>query len=326
MRKLKEQTNNGGLIKLVDISGNIRFPGTYPLTKNMSVRDLVLLAGGLKEASYLGNAEITRRDFGDDETATINHLNVKLGNELMGNSTFKLNPKDKLAIYATPEYRERLAIQLEGEVRFPGLYEFSRGETLSQVISRAGGFTSMAHIDASVFTRRDLKIQESKRLQELKNRMREDIAASELENAEAGKGGGIQDAERLLNALAETEALGRLVISLEEIVTGRVNDIQLKDGDRLVVPSFRQEISVVGEVQHATSHVFNEEWTLEDYLEKSGGYTQRADDDRIYVVRADGSVFLPNQSNWLSHQNEMLNPGDTIVVPLDTDRIKSLSL
>ena len=89
---------------------------------------------------------------------------------------------------------------------------------------------------------------------------------------------------------------------------------------------FRQEVSVLGEVQHATSHIFTKGWTLEDYLENSGGLTLRADDDRIYVVKADGSVFLPSQTGWLSHQNESLSPGDTIVVPLDTDRIKSLTL
>ncbi|MGX5201591.1 SLBB domain-containing protein [Aliikangiella sp. IMCC44632] len=326
VKKLKEQNHNGGLVNLVDISGNIRFPGTYPLTEGMTVRDLILLAGGLKEASYLGNAEITRRDLTSQETATIAHINVNLLEELTNVKNFELQPKDKLAVYATPEYSDNLAITLEGEVRFPGLYEFKRGETLSQVIARAGGFTSMAHIQASVFTREDLKQREQKQLDDLKARMREDIAASELENAEAGKGGAIQDAEKLLNALSNTEALGRLVISLEDIMTGTSQDLQLRDGDRLIVPTFRQEISVVGEVQHSTSHIFSNEWTLDDYLESSGGMTSRADDDRIYVVRADGSVFLPNQSGWLSHQNEMLQAGDTIVVPLDTDRIKSLTL
>ena len=215
---------------------------------------------------------------------------------------------------------------MKAKFAFPGLYEFKQGETLSQVITRAGGFTSMAYIQAALFTRADLKKQETKRLEELREKMREDIAASELEDAAAGRGSSLKDAESLLNALSETEALGRLVISLEDIVTGKKDDIQLKDGDRLIVPTFRQEVSVIGEVQHSTSHIYNDDWTLDDYLEKSGGLTNRADDDRIYVVKADGSVFLPNQSGWLTHQNDMLSPGDTIVVPLDTDRIKSLTL
>lgn len=326
IRRLLNQSTGGGLTKIVEISGNVSYPGRYPLTDNMSVRELVMLAGGLNEASYLGNAEITRRDLSNSELASIQHFNVNLGAELSGTNRFDLKAKDKLAIYATPEYRETLNISLNGEVRFPGAYEFRRGETLSQVISRAGGFTDMAHIDAAIFTRADLKIQEAKQLKELQERMREDIAASQLEDAAAGDSSSLKDSESLLNALTETTALGRLIINLDSIVSGTSDDIQLKDGDTLLVPTFRQEISVLGEVQHGSSHLYNEEWTIEDYLEKSGGLTNRADDDRIYVVRADGSVFLPNQSGWLSHHNESLKPGDTVVVPLDIDRIKSLAL
>ncbi len=327
VKRLREQTSDGRLVKVVDIRGNVRFPGSYPLSENMNIRDLILLAGGLKEASYLGGAEVTRRDLSDRETASIEHINVVLAEELMGSSSFELQSKDKLAVYATPEYRENLSIVLEGEVRFPGEYDFRRGETLTQVVARAGGFTAMAHINAAVFTRRDLRLQEAKRLKELRERMKADIAASDLEEAAAGKGGSsVSNSEQLLNALSESEAVGRLVISLQSIVNSEIDDIQLKDGDRLIIPSYRQEISVLGEVQHSTSHLFNEQWTLEDYLEKSGGLTKRADDDRIYVVKADGSVFLPTQSGWLTHQNKMLSPGDTIVVPLDAERMKTLTL
>lgn len=326
LEKINEQNEGGGLANVVDISGNVRYPGRYPLTNNMNVRELVLIAGGLAEASYLGNAEITRRDLSDMETATVKHFNVNLAEQLTAMDSFKLQAKDKLAIYITPEYRENLSITLTGEVRFPGAYEFKRGETLSQVVGRAGGFTPMAHIGAAIFTRVDLKLQETKQLKELRERMREDIAASQLQDAAAGDSSALKDSEGLLAALSETEALGRLVIQLEEIVSGTVDDVQLKDGDQLMIPSFRQEVSVLGEVQHATSHLFNSQWTLEDYLEKSGGLTNRADDDRIYVVKADGSVFLPNQSGWLTHQNEYLSPGDTVVVPLDTDEIKTLTL
>ncbi|MET1253588.1 SLBB domain-containing protein [Aliikangiella maris] len=328
IKKLKEQTADGQLIKTIEISGNVRFPGTYPLTQNMNIRDLILLAGGLKEASYLGSVEVTRRDLADMETATIEHININLAEQLMGVDKFSIQAKDKLSVYSTPEYREKLSITLEGEVRFPGEYEFSRGETLTQVIARAGGFTSMAHIQAAVFTRRDLKQQEAKRLEELRTKMRADLAASDLEDVAAGKrmGSSVDNAEKLLSALSETEALGRLVIALDKIVTSQENDIQLKDGDMLIIPTYRQEVSVIGEVQHSTSHLFNQSWTLQDYIEKSGGLTQRADDNRVYVVKANGAVFLPHTSGWLNHEKEKLSPGDTIVVPLDTDRIKSMTL
>jgi polysaccharide export outer membrane protein len=324
--KLQQQDMKGRLAHIVNVNGNVRYPGKYPYTHNMKVRDLVLLAGGLLEASYLGNAQITRQDLSNAEVASIEHLNVNLFNELTDKSETYLSPKDKLAIYTTPDYRENHSVTLKGEVKFPGRYEFKRGETLSQVIIRAGGFTNMAHISASVFTRKDLKRLEEKQLKALQEQMKADIAASQLEDAAGGKVGAIKDSEDLLNALSNTEAIGRLVIKMEGIMNGSTDDIQLKDGDFLTIPGYRQEISVLGEVQHATSHIFTKGWTLDDYLENSGGLTPRGDDDRIYVVKANGSVFLPSQTGWLGHQNEMLSPGDTIVVPLDTDRIKTLTL
>lgn len=326
LTKISQQTSSGKLIKSVEISGNVRFPGLYPLGLGMDVIDLIELAGGLKEATYVGNAEITRRDLTDPEVATVQHINLNLENLLNEQESFVLEPKDKLSVYATPEYRENLTLELKGEVRFPGRYEFKRGETLSQVINRAGGFTPLAHVEASVFTREDLRIQEAKQLKELKEKLESELAANELEEAAAGEKASIEEGKELVGALADTEALGRLVIKLDKIMAGTLDDIRLKDGDSLVVPTLRQEVSVLGEVQHATSHLFNGEWTLEDYLEGSGGVTERADEDRIYVVRADGSVFLPNQGGWLTHQNAMLSPGDTIVIPLETDKIKSLTL
>lgn len=324
--QLKNQNSGGGLAKTVDIGGNVRFPGIYPLTKNMNVRQLILLAGGVSEASYLGNAEVTTRDLSNSESATIKHVNINLSDQLLGISSYQLAAKDKLTVYTTPEYREHMMITLEGEVRFPGQYEFWQGETLSQVIHRAGGFSATAHLDAAIFTRVDLKVQEAKQLESLKEQLKGDIAASELEDVAAGESSSLKDAEGLLNSLANTEALGRLVISLEDIVSGKIADIQLKNMDRLIIPTFRQEVSILGEVQHSASHLFNDQWTVNDYLEKSGGLSNRADDNKIYVVKADGSVFLPNQSGWLTHQNSELSPGDTIVVPLDTDRIKKLTL
>ncbi|MDH5434498.1 MAG: SLBB domain-containing protein, partial [Gammaproteobacteria bacterium] len=155
--ELKTQTTDGSLSKIVDITGNVRYPGTYPLSDAMDVKTLIALAGGLAEATFLGNAEITRRDVANNDLATVEHFNINLSEELSGNTRFRLSAKDKLAVFVTPEYREQLTIVLSGEVRFPGKYEFRRGETLTQVIDRAGGFTPMAHVKAAVFSRDDLK-------------------------------------------------------------------------------------------------------------------------------------------------------------------------
>ncbi len=93
----------------------------------------------------------------------------------------------------------------------------------------------------------------------------------------------------------------------------------------LAVPRFKQEVTVVGEVQHPTSHIFNRRSSIQDYIHESGGLTQKADDDRIYVVKANGRVFLPKKNRWF-RKSPKVEAGDTVVVPLDPDRVRPITV
>src|SRR6185369_11775932 len=112
---------------------------------------------------------------------------------------------------------------------------------------------------------------------------------------------------------------GRLAIRLDQIVRGAADvDIVVKGGDQLIVPDQRQEVTVVGEVQYETSHVFERGLTRDEYIAKSGGTTQRADEKRIYVVRANGEVVTQSGSRWFGRDTSAgIRPGDTVVVPLN---------
>jgi hypothetical protein len=79
-------------------------------------------------------------------------------------------------------------------------------------------------------------------------------------------------------------------------------------------------------VQYATSHIYKSSFDLNDYIERSGGLKTRADQERIYIIKADGSVRLASNSNWFSNQDEMLAAGDTIVIPLDLEYKDGLTL
>jgi polysaccharide biosynthesis/export protein len=95
----------------------------------------------------------------------------------------------------------------------------------------------------------------------------------------------------------------------------------------LVVPKKTQEITILGEVQSPTSHVYQAGLTRDDYIAKSGGTTQKADKKRIYVVRANGDVISGGRSGWFRRTQAIeMHPGDTIVVPLDTERVRALPL
>jgi protein involved in polysaccharide export with SLBB domain len=107
--------------------------------------------------------------------------------------------------------------------------------------------------------------------------------------------------------------------------TDAADDILLRDGDTLRVPRRPQEVTVIGEVQNATSHLYDPSLSRDDYLRLSGGPTQKADDKRIYIVRANGSVESGGGSRWFG-QTGSVQPGDTIVVPLDAERMRPLPL
>ena len=84
-------------------------------------------------------------------------------------------------------------------------------------------------------------------------------------------------------------------------------------------------VSVFGEVQFPTSHLHQPGLTVDDYLERSGGPTRQADESRVYVVKADGSVMLPERSRWFGGRSQQLNPGDTVIMPIDVDRLNQLN-
>jgi len=103
-------------------------------------------------------------------------------------------------------------------------------------------------------------------------------------------------------------------------------DIQLENGDMLFVPPKQDSVNVVGQVQVATSHIFRAGLSAQDYIDLSGGIQRQADDERIYVIKANGAVEIPSAGNWFSEGNLEILPGDTVVVPLDSAYMSNLSL
>jgi hypothetical protein len=134
----------------------------------------------------------------------------------------------------------------------------------------------------------------------------------------------------LLVQLRDTKPVGRLVINAEGAFKGQpggVFDVVIKDGDKLVVPKKTQDVTILGEVQSPTSHVYQPGLTRDDYIQKSGGITQHADHKRIYIGRANGDVLSGGRSGWFRRSQALeIRPGDTIVVPLDTQKVPILPL
>ncbi|MDB6087298.1 MAG: hypothetical protein JWN85_82, partial [Gammaproteobacteria bacterium] len=134
--------------------------------------------------------------------------------------------------------------------------------------------------------------------------------------------------QSLLGQIRAAKAVGRLVIDLPRMMhsaPGSPADVVLRDGDELIVPKFQQQVTVIGEVQSATSHLYSPDLSRDDYISLSGGTTRRADRSKIYVVHANGSVVADEGSRWFqTGSDRRIKPGDTVVVPLDTEHMPAL--
>ena len=324
--KLQSQARSGEPVQTVSVSGAVKSPGTFPLTAGLTVQKLVAAAGGLKDDVYLGSAELRTLYLGSSSEVLSRYQEINLQSEIELVSLTRLGSRDHLNVRALPEWNPTDAVTLEGEVRFPGEYRIRKGESISDVLERAGGLTVAAFSKGAIFTRESVAAQETARAKEFSQSVIRTFASSQLTREDNTID--IAEVQSIAEILQEFEGVGRLLVNIEAALMGEgLADLVLEDGDTLIIPRRVSTVTVVGEIRRPGTHSFQSGLDLEDYLGLSAGMTARADDKELYVVRADGSVFRPTKS-WLRFDGAgaSLSPGDTIVVPINAGYTDNLSL
>ncbi|NQZ22361.1 MAG: SLBB domain-containing protein [Colwellia sp.] len=326
INKLRRQAGAGEPIQLIEVDGEVKFPGIYPMGKNSRIKELIAAAGGVKESAYLARAELTRTELRGISSTKISK-NIKLGNALKGivDDNLLVQSKDRLNVHRIPSWSENHVIELRGEVMFPGKYTVRRGDKLSSLIAKAGGLTTFADPNGSVFSREKLKALELQNLIKVSSDLRIEMATKSLSNN--GAISSYNEVQALLADLTKVEPVGRLVINLPKIIANNDYDVAIEGGDVLYIPTRKNSINVMGQVQVNSSHMFDSTQSVEDYIKQSGGVKKRADEERIYIISSNGSIRMLEESNWFSSDdNSNLRPGDSIVVPLDSEYMNNLTL
>jgi polysaccharide export outer membrane protein len=326
VNKLRQQAGSGNAIQLVEIDGEVKFPGIYPLGKLARISDLVVAAGGVKESAYLSRAELTRNEMNGISAVKVSK-NIQLANALknIDEDNVLLTSKDRLNVHRIPSWSENHVIELRGEVVFPGKYTVRRGDSLSSIIHKAGGLTPFADPNGSVFSRVKLKQLEKQNLIKVSADLRTEMVTKSLSSD--GNVTSYSEIQSLLDDLSKVEPLGRLVINLPEVIASNDYDVAIEGGDILYIPTKNNSINVMGQVQVNSSHMFDSSISVEDYITQSGGLKKRADDERIYIISSNGSIKMVEGSNWFSGaESSSLKAGDSIVVPLDSEYMNNLTL
>ena len=333
-------------IPLVSVNGEVNKPGKYLFIENMRVKDLVHRAANLKRSAYLPEAEITRLIKGEKEVIS-KILNINLQEALKENPAHNLllEEDDYLFVRQIPKWYVDKKVTVTGEVKFPGTYTFHKGERLSSVLERAGGFMPEAYLPAALFTRESVRRVQQKRIQDfieeqeqeiIKETARVTAAALSKEEAEQREKALTQRRE-LVGRLKAAAATGRIVIKImpPEKLKGSEFDLELEEGDTLDIPMTPSTVMVMGRVYNPNAILYNKDKPLEFYLNKVGGPAENADEKRIYLVKADGTVLSRTQSSfwgfrWDAESSRWsaggfmgtpMDPGDTILVPEKYERI-----
>ncbi len=237
-------------------------------------------------------------------------------------TTSLLRDYDHVVIRPIPDLVFDVNAVILGEVRFPGEYPIRKGETLSSLIERAGGYTDQAYLNGAVFTRKSAKEMQRRRLDELIRQIEESMLSSAQEqmstalDAETAKieQAALETKKALLAKLRAAEITGRVVVKLtsQEEFKGSKYDLELEDGDKLTVPQTPGVVHVVGEVFNPTSLLYEGDGTVNYYLSRVGGMTKDADKKQVSVIKADGTVISMAQGNrgrlvfWDSEHNLVL--------------------
>jgi protein involved in polysaccharide export with SLBB domain len=328
----------------VSVLGNVKTPGKYQYVQGMKVSDLVFTAGNVLPSSYLGSAEIISQVIENGKIVRTEHKNIDLKKALEGDPEHNraLKPYDTLTVKKLSDWGEDRLATISGEVLFPGTYKISKGEKLSDLIQRAGGYSENAYLRGAVFSRERVKQLQQKNIDEMVDRLERQLLVSAVDNQSVktpdpqAMTAELEAKRQFLAKLREVKATGRMSIRLTdpENLKKTLFDIELDNGDSLSIPSSPNSVQVIGAVYNQSAFIYDKEMTVSDYIDISGGYAENADDDNVYILKVDGTAvrakngfagvaWNKNASRWeLASQG--VESGDTIVVPEELEKINWL--
>jgi len=285
--------------RYVRVLGEVQKQGEFPYYEGMTISDLIFQSGGLKETASESFIELSRRHSYETAASPNNNLvelfQFKIFRDLRLSSedkNFFLAPYDYVYVRRAPSYFDQKTVTIEGEVLYPGQYSISsKNERISDLIRRSGGLTAHAYVHgATLFRNAEKEIKDTTILENL----------------------GI---DTLMNKATKQLTNGRVELQLDRIMkdTLSIYNYHLKEGDRIVIPEVSEEVRVVGEILNPVGLAYEPRKTAKYYIDRSGGFSDKANIRKVYVVNSDGTTKVTKTFIFTSYPG--VQPGSKIIVP-----------
>ncbi|MBD3179064.1 MAG: hypothetical protein GF417_05415 [Candidatus Latescibacteria bacterium] len=290
------------------IRGEVKNPGRFDFAGEITVSDLVSLAGGTTRKAYMLKCEVARLVADSSRVSEVREIDLeRCLRQPHSRYDFRLEPEDVVLIRRKPGEQQHRSVKVEGEVIFPGTYVLrDEQEKLSDLIRRAGGFTPEAFPQGALFTRQKI-------IQEMEDRDVSDVITSIQKSY-------VDTSESVLSSELQFEynpkKMARIIIDLPAMMdeSREGQDLILRDGDRISVPARPTGINVVGAVASSGTIKFAGNKKADFYIDRAGGYIRNAVEDEVRIIKADGRVV---REDVFSRKIEL---GDIIIVPSELKR------
>ena len=283
------------------ISGEVIFPGTYEYADNMTIEDLILQAGGLTDNASTVKVDVSRRIIDPEATTSTMEVaqtftfSINPNFEVEGNRSFTLQPYDAVSVRRSPVSAVPFTAHVGGEIAFAGSYTLEqKNQRLSDLVKAAGGTIPGAYVRGARLIR-TMTADERARMQEVIEMARQSAAISSKDSIALDQ-----------LALSTTYSVG---IHLDEALAnpGCDEDVELQDGDRLIIPRFNHTVKISGDVLKPNTVALKDHKDYKYYVEQAGGYGKRARKSHTFIIYQNGTIAKASKGK--------IEPGCEVVVP-----------
>ena len=304
----------------VKVGGAFKRPYLYEFKEGETLKEIIGLAGGFT-SEVLPNASIEVSSIDPQSfTRKLSYVGVDSDGLVL-----KIKNGDVINVSSKAEMQPK-TIKITGEVVNPGEYSILPGDTILDILNRAGGYTENAYSKGAIYLREFVAEQQKKGFErsadDLEKTMIAIIQNASVEISEFS----LAPISQLVTRLRTEEPLGRFVVDLDylKLKTDPMKNFRVRSGDSLYIPNRPDSVSVVGEVLSASTSSYNPGLNVSDYIDRSGGLNASADPRRIFVILPDGQSTLIKRTFFRSRHNIL--PGSTIVIPRDARPLDAVNL
>ena len=299
----------------VSIGGAVRSAGEFLYEDSLTLKGLILRAGGFSENALVTNIEIGRRKKGVDQNALnaaiAEIITVKIDKDLnKGFNDVLLAPYDEISVRLDPEVVPQKKVSASGMVLLPGAYTMqSSADLLSSLINRCGGLLPIADASAAKLIRRNRGVQTNEIVRVAEANVQKDSTAIDEKEVQELNKATIEIAINLKAAL---------------LSPGSQDDILLEEGDELVIPQLNYVVTVSGEVQKMVAVQYDKSFNINDYIDQAGGFSYSANRRRIFVVYPNGKSGRVKHPLGFFRLNPQITPGSTVFVPKKSEKQRNV--